>query len=177
MESFKEIKLSLRDEEWQFEYSDHDRHIVRAIVFDNKGYLYFVRADRDDDFGRAVVIETAGGGVEEGEELTSAIKRELFEELGAEVEVLCKIGVVDDYYNLIHRHNINNYFLCRVISFGEKHLTEDEAKRWNLSTLKLTYNEAVREYENNLSSRLGRLIAKRERPILEMAKKILGEKI
>ena len=41
-------------------------------------------------------------------------KRELKEELGADVEVVCKIGVVSDYYNLIHRHNINNYFLCRV---------------------------------------------------------------
>ena len=40
--------------------------------------------------------------------------------------MVCKIGVVSDYYNLIHRHNINNYFLCKVESFGEKELTEDE---------------------------------------------------
>ena len=39
------------------------------------------------------MIETAGGGVEEGEDLIAAIKRELKEELGAEVEVVCKIGV------------------------------------------------------------------------------------
>ncbi|WP_026499179.1 NUDIX hydrolase [Butyrivibrio sp. WCD2001] len=52
--------------------------------------------------------------------------RASIEELGAEVEVICKIGVVSDYYNLIHRHNINNYYLCRVKSFGDKHLTQDE---------------------------------------------------
>ncbi len=172
----RELNISLRDEEWPFEYTDHDRNIVRAIVYDDDGYFYFVRADRDDDFGKAVVIETSGGGVEDGEDLTLAIKRELREELGAEVEVVCRLGVVSDYYNLIHRHNINNFYLCRVLSFGEKHLTDDEAKVFHLSTLKLSYDEAVREYENNLKSMLGRIIYNREKPVLTRAKEILDNK-
>lgn len=81
------------------------------IVYDENRQFYFVRAKRDDDFGKATLIETAGGGVEEGEELIDAIKRELREELGANVEVVSKIGVVSDYYNLIHRHDINNFFM------------------------------------------------------------------
>ena len=40
------------------------------IVYDEKEQFYFVRAERDDDFGKATLIETAGGGVEEGEDLT-----------------------------------------------------------------------------------------------------------
>lgn len=116
----RELKINLQDTEWKYDYIDHDRNIARAIVYDENGYFYFVRAKRDDDFGKATLIETAGGGVEEGEDLIAAIKRELKEELGAEVEVVCKIGVVSDYINLIHRHNINNYFLCRVNSFGDK---------------------------------------------------------
>lgn len=173
----KEIFLSLRDEEWPFEYTDHDRQIVRAIVVDKDGYFYFVRADRDDDFGRAKVIETSGGGVEGGEELESAIKRELREELGAEVEVLCKLGVVSDYYNLIHRHNINNFYLCRVLSFGEKSLTEDEIECFHLSTLRLSYEDAIDEYDQNLTSMLGRIIRNRELPILKRAKEILDKEM
>ena len=168
-----EIILNLRDKEWDFDYTDHDRYIVRAIVFDDEGYFYFVRADRDDIFAKAVVIETSGGGVEGSENLEEAIKRELYEELGAEVQVLCKLGVVSDYYNLIHRHNINNYFLCKVISFGEKHLTEDEIEKYHLSTLKLSFDEAVEEYEKCKSSKLGRLIAYRELPILMKAKELI----
>jgi 8-oxo-dGTP pyrophosphatase MutT (NUDIX family) len=110
-----EIRAHLKDEEWPFTYVDHDRNIVRAIVFDDDGYFYFVRAQRDDDFGKATLIETSGDGVEDGEDLHAAIHRELREELGAKVEILGKIGVVEDYYNLIHRHNINNYFLCKVV--------------------------------------------------------------
>ncbi len=173
MNNIPEIKLELRDNEWPYEYTDHDRNIVRAIVFDDDGYFYFVRADRDDIFAKAVVIETSGGGVEGDEELSLAIKRELREELGAEVEVVCKLGVVSDYYNLIHRHNINNYFLCRVLSFGERHLTEDEIEKYHLSTLKLSFEEAIEEYEKCKGSKLGRIIGNRELPILLHAKKIL----
>lgn len=170
-----QIRISLQDEEWNFEYTSHDREIVRAIVFDDNGYFYFVRAERDDDFGKATIIETAGGGVEAGEDLHTAIIRELQEELGAEAEVLCKIGVVDDYYNLIHRHNINNYYLCKAKSFGDKNLTEDEIQCFHLSTLKLTYDEAISEYEKRSSTKLGRLVANRELPVLKQAKKILGD--
>jgi 8-oxo-dGTP pyrophosphatase MutT (NUDIX family) len=168
-----ELHISLEDHEWPFEYTDHDREIVRAIVYDDEGYFYFVHAERDDDFGKCSIIETSGGGVEKGEELISAIRRELREELGTEVEVVCKIGVVEDYYNLIHRHNINNYFLCRVISFGEKNMTDDEINTWHLSTVRLTYDEALSEYEKNKNSRLGRLVANREMPILTRAKEIM----
>ena len=173
MNANNELLLQLQDNEWKLDHIDHDRKIVRAIVFDDSGYLYFVRAERNDDFGKAVLIETSGGGVENGEDLSQAISRELNEELGAKVEVICKLGVVSDYYNLIHRHNINNYYLCRAISFGSNHLTEDEAKHFHLSTLRVTYDEAVAEYEKRASTPLGRLIANRELPILRHAKAIL----
>ena len=169
----KEIELELCDNEWEFNAITHDRQIVRAIVFDDDGYFYFVRVDRDDDFGRAVYIETAGGGVEEGEDLKIAILRELQEELGANVEVLCKIGIVSDYYNLIHRHNINNYYLCRALSFGDKHMTDDEIHQFHLSTIKLTYDEAVAEYEKGRETPLGRIVYNRELPILKRAKEII----
>lgn len=168
-----EIYLDLQDEEWPFEYTDQDRKIARGIVYDEEGYFYFVRAVRDDDFGKAILIETSGGGVEKGEDYLTAIKRELKEELGASVDVICKIGVVSDYYNLIHRHNINNYFLCKVLSFGEKHLMEDEINSFHLSTLKLTYEEALKEYENRSNTKVGRLVANRELPILKRAKEIM----
>ena len=168
-----EIKLKLTDGEWPLEYIDHDRNIARAIVFDSDGYFYFVRAERDDDFGRATLIETSGGGVEPGEDLCAAIIREIKEELGAEVEIISKLGVVDDYYNLIHRHNINNYFLCKVISFGQKNLTEDEMNSYHLSTLRLTYDDAISEYERCAMTKLGKLVAKRELPILQHAKAMI----
>ena len=171
----KELFINLQDDQWEFDYIDHDRTVVRAIVFDEEDKFYFVRAARDDYFGKATLIETSGGGVEENEELLDAIKRELKEELGVEVDVVCKIGVVSDYYNLIHRHNINNYFLCKVKSFGDKKLTKEEMDDFHLSTLRLSYEEACKEYEYRANTKLGKLISNRELPILHRAKEILDK--
>ncbi len=170
-----EILLELKDNEWPFEYTERDRSIARAICFDDDGLLYFVRVNRDDYFGKATLIETSGGGIEPGEAPDTAILRELKEELGAETEVICKIGVVSDYYNLLHRHNINHYFLCRIKSFGETNMTQQEIEDFHMSTLKLTYEQAVSEYEKCKETPIGRLIANREMPILKRAKEILDK--
>lgn len=168
-----ELAIELQDTEWPFEFTDHDRMIVRAICFDDDGFFYFVRVERDDVFGKATLIETSGGGVESGEDLQSAIKRELKEELGVEVDIIHRIGVVSDYYNLIHRHNLNNYFLCKIKSFCDKNLTQEEIEEFHLSTLKMTYQEAISEYEKRRETKLGRLIANRELPVLLIAKEMM----
>lgn len=172
---YAQIRLDLTDDQWPFTGTDHDRRIARAILVDDAGLYYFVRVRRDDDFGPATLIETSGGGVEPGEDPETAVCRELREELGAEAEILCPLGLVSDYYNLIRRHNLNHYFLCRARSFGTRHLTEDEANCFHLSLLRLSYDEAVREYERRACTRIGRLIAARELPILHLAHRILEE--
>ncbi|MCD8108363.1 MAG: NUDIX hydrolase [Oscillospiraceae bacterium] len=169
------LNIELQDTEWEYTYTDHDRMIARAIVFDDDGKFYFVKTSRDDNFGRCSYIGTSGGGVEPGEKPEEAIKRELNEELGVTVDVICKLGVVSDYYNLIHRHNINNFYLCKITAFGEKHLNPDEINDFHLSTVKLTYEEALQEYENAKESKLGRLVAQCELPILRHAKEIMDE--
>ncbi len=170
-----ELYIELQDYEWPYEYTDHDRLIARAICFDDDGSFYFVRAERDDDFGKAAIIETPGGGVQGGEDLQTAIKRELKEELGADAEVLCRIGVVSDYYNVIHRHNITHYFLCRILNLGDRNLTVEEKEVFHLSALKMKYEEAVAEYELRRETEQGRLIANRELPVLLRAREILAK--
>ena len=170
MSSRREIRIELQDTQWPMTYTDHNREIVRAIVVDGAGNYIFVRAVRDDEFGAATLIETSGGGVEPGETDEAAILRELKEELGADAEILCCLGTVRDAYNLLHRQNRNRYYLCRVRSFGQTHMTRDEIESFHLSTLALSYDEAVAEYEKCTDSPLGRLLVRRELPVLRQAK-------
>ncbi|MBR5534434.1 MAG: NUDIX hydrolase, partial [Ruminiclostridium sp.] len=165
----------LQDDQWPLDYIDHDRPIARAIVVDDEHHFYFMRVERWDEFAEGALIETSGGGVEPGEDLNTAILRELKEELGVTAEILGKIGVVTDYYNLIHRRNINHYFLCRALSFGEKNMTQEEREVFHLSTLKVTYEEALKEYETCAATKLGKLLAAREVPVLRQAKAMLEE--
>lgn len=168
-----ELLIELEDTQWPFSKIDHDRKIARAIVIDKESNYYFVRIERNDVFGKATLIETSGGGVEEGEDVKEAIIRELKEELGVDAEIFCKIGVVSDYYNKIYRHNINHFFLCRIKDFGEKNMTQDEIESFHMQTLCLKYDEAIREYEKCSNTKLGRLIANREIPILKRAQEII----
>ena len=80
-----------------------------------------------------------------------------------------KIGTVSDYYNQIHRHNVNHYFLCLVTSFGKTEMTSKELEEFELSTLKLTYEEAFEEYKRCAAKPWGVLLANRELPVLEWA--------
>ena len=168
-----ELQLHFQDDQWPLDYIDHDRQIVRAIVFDDSGSFYFMRVERWDEFAEGALIETSGGGVEPGEDLHTAILRELKEELGVTAQILGKIGVVSDYYNLIHRHNINHYFLCRALAFGEKNLTQEEREQFHLSTWKVTYEEALQAYEDCAATKLGKLLAAREVPILQRAREMM----
>lgn len=175
MFEFKPINLKLKDHCWKINKNEtiHQRLIARAIVFDDDGFFYFVKVHRDDDFGKCTVIETSGGGVEEKETIENAIKRELKEELGFETEIIKYLGVVDDYYNLINRNNLNNYFLCKVVKKGKKSLREDEINQFNLQTLKLTKDEAFKRYKANKKSKLGTLIYNREIKVFKLAVKYL----
>lgn len=172
-----ELTYKLQDTEWPLTSIDHERLIARAVVYDEEGFLYFVRVDRDDDFGKAVLIETSGGGVEPDETPEEAVCRELREELGIRAAVVCPLGTVTDAYHLIRRRNVNRYFLCRVCSFCEKSLTPDEKDRFRLSTLRLRPEDALREYERNTAFPLGRLITARELPILRHALTVLSPRI
>ena len=170
------LSLFLTDEEWPKEKITHTRTIARAIAVDDQENYYFVRTERDDIFGKAVLIETSGGGVEEHEDLSEALKRELREELGANAEVICFLGTVEDDYNVLGRHNITHYFLCRITRLGRRHLTKDERESFHLSTLKLSYEQALEEYERCRCTPVGRLIANREVPILHYAKTLLDQR-
>ena len=171
--SFPALCLDLQDTQWPLTAITHTRQVARAILVDEEGMGYFVRVDRDDDFGKARLIETAGGGVEPGETPEEAVCRELGEELGADAEVIAKLGVVSDYYNLIGRHNVNHYFLCRARSFGERHLTGEETHKLCLSTLRLPLRAAEAEYLACEVYPLGRLLAARELPVLRLAMAVL----
>lgn len=165
------IELHLQDNEYPFKGFEKHRLVVRGVVLDERGFVALHRVARDDAFGKQEYYETPGGGVDEGESLEEALKRECREELGEEVVVLQQIGIVLDAYNLVRRENENHYFICKKISDGEKHFVS-EGDFLIQETVWVSLEEGVRLLEEQPNTLVSGLVKARELPIFKEALRI-----
>lgn len=109
---------------------------VAVLALDGEGFAHLVKT-----FRYAVgkeCVEVVQGGVEEGEGLSEAARRELKEELGVEASELIDLGLVDAVTSQVY--SPAQIFLARGLSFGE---TERESTE-DLQTVKVEFDEAVR---------------------------------
>lgn len=169
-----ELIAKLQDNEYEYKGITHTRSIARAILLNEKNEVCLLKVYGDDDFGHRDYYETPGGGINPSEDYFNAVIREINEETGINAEVIAEIGLVDDYYNAIYRHNLNYYYLLRVISYGEPHLEEDE-KKIITSSIFVTIDEAINLYEKMTDTKIARLVKNRELPVLLKAKKMIEE--
>ena len=164
----------LIDDQYENNGITHTRRIARAFVINDKKEVCLLKVEGTDDFGHRDYYETPGGGIKDDEDIVEAVIREVKEETGINASLICEIGYVSDYYNLIYRHNMNYYFLLKVESYGELALEESEKKiiaGFNFYSLE----EAVKLYEKMDKEKLEILVRRRELPVLLEAIKILNE--
>ena len=169
------LLFKLKDDQYEFKGITHNRVAARAIVFNDENKVGILHVHGDDAFGFRDYYETPGGGVKENEDLSVAVKREILEELGVEAKIIDEIGIVEDDYNLIYRHNIVNYFLMKVTAIKEKHL-EDYEKNMIDEVCWFEIDEAIKAYENVKEEPLAILVKRRELPILKLAKELYFSK-
>lgn len=166
--------FTLEDNEYPFEYIDHTRYISRGILLNEKNEVFLNKLYGDDDFGHRDYYETPGGGKKVNETLEEALYREMREETGYEVEIVKELGMVNDYYNLIHRNNRNYYYLCKTKRFVGKTL-EDYEKTIIVDGVWVDIGTAISLYEKMGGSGVAILVKNRELPILKKVKKILEQ--
>jgi 8-oxo-dGTP diphosphatase len=169
----KPIHLKLFDQQFPIQGVAHQRPNARAFLQNKVGLFCFNHIVTLDKFGSRNYIETPGGGIDEGESPEQAVLREIQEECGMIGTILEKIGTIEDEYRLIHRQNINHYYLVQVIREGNKHWTEQEhrliqAQPW------LSLDEALRWYQSLPDHGIAQLIKQREIPPLLWVQKYLS---
>lgn len=166
-------ELHLQDDQYPFVETTHHRPVARGIVLDENGDVALHHIYRNDIFCDQWYYETPGGGVDEGETFEQALCRECEEELGYEIEILCPLLVVHDFYNLIGRENENRYFLAKrtkkvgvhFASSGDSYIQE---------TLYLPIDEAIALMERQEDALVSLLVKRRELPVLREAKEVLS---
>lgn len=165
------ILAKFKDDYFPFSYIDHTRQVGRAIVLNNKNEILMLKIQRDDQFGNAIYYETPGGGVNENENLEDATIREVQEECGLDVEIISEIGMVEDDYNLIHRHNISAYFLTRVKNYTNLN-REFYETQWIKDMIYFNIDELIHIMERP-NSNIEKVVYRREKIILEKVKELL----
>jgi 8-oxo-dGTP pyrophosphatase MutT (NUDIX family) len=88
------------------------RPTVRGVIFDDNKTIC-IRTMKGSGF-----FFLPGGGIEEGENPTEALKRECLEEVGCNIADIQKIGTVIEYRNEVKEKRTNECFRANII--GEK---------------------------------------------------------
>jgi 8-oxo-dGTP diphosphatase len=107
------------------------RPSARAIILDENDRILLCRFEFARDGRQVVVWATPGGGVEPGESLLAALRRELMEEVGLQIDhqapphvwhqEIVRAGHAAGYDGVI-----NDYFLVRVPAFTPRGSLSDE---------------------------------------------------
>ncbi len=88
---------------------------VGAIIVDDRGRLFLARRGPQAKNERGL-WEFPGGAVEFGERLTDALKREMREEYGIEVEIGELLDVADHILPEEGQHWVSPSFICKIVT-------------------------------------------------------------
>lgn len=166
-----ELLAIYKDEYFPKSYIDHDRLVSRGIIINEKNEVLMLYISRDDEFGTVAYYETPGGGVKKDETLQMAVIREVEEECGLLTSIVAEIGIVEDDYNLIHRHNVSCYFLLKVEENTDFKREEYET-RWIKNMSYVEINKLI-EIMNHRDSPIKEIVYKREQLVLLKVKELL----
>lgn len=149
-------------------------HAVGAGVFNEQGKLLVLERKADDSF--AYMYEIPGGGVEPGETLMEALRRELKEETNLDLQSLLSYCGSFDYVEIAPTRQYN--FMVKSTP-GEIRLTEHQNYRWIGAEEDIQATPEMRESIRRLFARqnIERGMTPAEREKLELMKAYAKDKL
>jgi 8-oxo-dGTP diphosphatase len=138
------------------------RKASRSICFNKDNKIALLHVSRHG------YHKLPGGGIEEGEDIYEALRREMLEEAGVEIEITGEIGIIIEYRNEFGVLQISYCYKSKVIGeLGVPQYTDKEKEEGFILEWK-TIDEAIELLKtDNPDNYEGRFNVKRELEILK----------
>lgn len=143
------------------------RKAARAVLFNDKNEIAILYVSKDG------YHKLPGGGFETGEDVATALEREVLEEVGSHINISSEIGLIIEYRNKYETLQISYCYLAKVVgdlvepAFDEGELADGFQLLW------VSINEAISLLMNDDTDVYnGKFIKKRDLAILNEAKRI-----
>ena len=146
------------------------RITARAIVKNKDGLYAVMYADKFK------LHSLPGGGVEDGEDVLTALRREVYEETGCVCDKIQELGIVSENRARLDYTQINYYCLATPAPTpGENHLTESELESRTMVKW-VTFDELVRLINEQEFDRIqGKYLKARDVAALKEYSKLIME--
>jgi len=146
-----------------------ERSAARAVVLNDKNQVALLNATEHN------YHKLPGGGVESGEDMKLALKRELLEEIGCAANVINEIGEIIEYRDKWKLRQTSHCYLAKQVgeqqipSFTQSEIDEGFEVVWadNIDTaIELLKQDHLQNYD-------GLFIQRRDTTFLQAAKELL----
>lgn len=146
------------------------REAARAVVLNNQGQIYLLNMTRDK------YHKLPGGGIDEGEDIKTALERELLEEIGCRVKVLSEVGQIIEYRNKIKLQQTSYCYIAQQVGNLEStNLEPSEIEQGAKMAVAQNIDDAIQLLEQDIADHYeGHFIQRRDLLFLQTAKSLLS---
>ena len=113
------------------------REAARAIVFDEDQLIALLHSTKNHYY------KLPGGGIEQGEDMEMALKRECMEEIGCMVEIIKEVGMIIEYRKKFNIKQTSYCYIAKLVGKKDDPRLEQDEIEEGFETVWLPYEQAL----------------------------------
>lgn len=173
--TFMNNLLTITDKDFNTEALDVDastfrkREAARAVLLDADGGVFLLNVSKQG------YHKLPGGGIDDGEDVQDALRRELLEEVGCEAEIVTELGTVTEFRGFESLHQVSYCYLAKQTGAQRASRLEEDEIAEGLHEVKAgSIDDAIKLLESDTPENVeGHFIRKRDLCFLKAAQTIV----